>query len=69
MPVGSAFQILGRVGYATADGPGDDDGGIALGAGGIYMMDSRNGIRFDFTRYDFGGDADAISLTWVRKIN
>ena len=70
LPVNDQFELLGRLGYASAEGEGSgDDGGVAIGAGGILMLDGRNGLRFDYTRYDFGDDANAISFTYVRRLN
>ncbi|MGD2133892.1 MAG: outer membrane beta-barrel protein [Maricaulaceae bacterium] len=69
LPLNDQFEFIGRVGYARAEGNGPgDDGGVALGAGGVWMLDGRNGLRFDYTRYDFGDDANAISVTYVRRL-
>lgn len=69
VPVNYQFDVLGRLGYASAEGAGGgDDGGLAIGAGGQWMFDARNGVRFDYTRYDFGDDANALSVTYVRRL-
>ena len=39
--------------------------GIAVGAGGQYIFDRKNGIRFEYTRLD-EIDADTVSLAYVR---
>lgn len=70
-PVSEQFDLFARVGYARADvkfgsASGNDDG-VAYGAGGQYFFDANNGVRVDYTRYDFLGDADVWAVSYVRK--
>tara|TARA_R110000868_G_scaffold35362_1_gene126901 strand:- start:25980 stop:26504 length:525 start_codon:yes stop_codon:yes gene_type:complete len=41
----------------------------AYGVGGEYLFDGRNGVRLDYTKYDYdeGGNSDAYSITYVRR--
>jgi hypothetical protein len=78
MPLTEKFDLLGRVGYgsskieASAAGfsADDDQDSWNYGVGAQYSFDGLNGIRGDYTRYDFrddGGDADVWSVSYVRK--
>ena len=70
------FEFFGRLGFAKAEldgnagsisGSGSDDG-LAYGAGIKYLFDGVNGIRADYTRYDFDlVEADVISVAYARK--
>lgn len=70
-PLGEGFSVLGRVGYADAKfdagGGSESGGGVAYGVGAEYGMGA-NGVRLDYTKYDFDGtDGDAWTLSYVRK--
>lgn len=76
IPVADNFDLLGRVGYYSAEvtaktlGASSTDtiDGLALGVGGQYMLDEKNGVRLDYTYLDSDdGNADAFSLAYVRK--
>lgn len=79
LPVMSNADLFARVGYGATDstvtGPtyqfGQYRSGIAYGAGGQYFFhNSPNGVRFDYTRMDYGpttGQSDTWSLAYVRK--
>ena len=71
LPVNDKFDIFGRVGYAHAEaevgGTSGSDDGVAYGVGAQYSFDGQNGIRGDYTKYDFLGDADVWSVSYVRK--
>jgi outer membrane immunogenic protein len=71
LPLGSNFDLLGRVGYQTVevDGTGPvadvEADGLAYGVGANWRVTDRFGVRGDYTRLDGDDDAegDAISLT------
>jgi hypothetical protein len=77
LPLNEQFALTGRVGYSTAElsasaggfGASGDDQAFAYGAGAQYFFDDRNGVRFDYTRYDFddGAETDAFGLSYVRR--
>jgi hypothetical protein len=75
-------ELFGRIGFGVTEiefevsGPGfsdsasESEGTIGLGVGGQYFFDGLNGVRAEYTRYDFqddGGDIDAVSISYVRK--
>ncbi|WP_291841861.1 porin family protein [Maricaulis sp.] len=72
---GSVFL---RAGYTTTEGEASaaglsfsaDDQAWAYGVGGEYYFDARNGVRVDYTRYDYddGGEADFYGISYVRRI-
>jgi outer membrane immunogenic protein len=70
-PLSDQFDIFARVGYARAEidvgGTGLSDDGVAYGVGAQYTFDGKNGVRADYTKYDFLGDADVWSVSYVRK--
>ena len=47
----------------------ESEGALSYGAGAQYMFDGVNGVRADYTRYDFdeGGDMDSFGLAYVRR--
>ncbi len=78
LPVSDKVDLLARVGYGTtkleasAAGFSADDSqeSINYGVGAQYSFDGQNGIRADYTRYDFrddGGEADVWAVSYVRK--
>jgi outer membrane immunogenic protein len=46
-----------------------DSDAWAYGVGGEYLFDGRNGVRFDYTKYDYngGGESDAYGVSYVRR--
>jgi len=87
LPLGDQFELFGRVGYghegakvsASALGGGGPVTAIQkvagdswnFGGGGQWFWDAKNGIRADYTRYEFtprnSGHADTWALSYVRK--
>ncbi|WP_332771761.1 porin family protein [Phenylobacterium sp.] len=78
LPVAPNADLYARVGYGTteikASAPGAsasaDGDSWNYGVGGQYFLDDKNGVRADYTRYDFrdgDGDADVWSVGYVRK--
>jgi outer membrane immunogenic protein len=69
LPLGPSFDIFGRVGMARIEtSPGGDEDGLAYGVGGEFHLTAMDGIRGDFTRYDFdAGEVDALSISYVRR--
>lgn len=76
-PLFKKFEVFARAGVSNTQlslEVGDDstlefdqtETGIAIGAGGQYIFDRKNGIRFEYTRLD-EVDADTVSLAYVRK--
>ena len=70
-PGSDSFDVCARAGYASADFKagslsGSDDG-AAYGAGAQYFFDAIIGVRVDYTRYDFAGDADVWAISYARK--
>lgn len=79
LPVAPNADLYARVGYGNtslkASGPGGasaaaDGNSWNYGVGGQYFLDDKNGVRADYTRFDFkddGGEADVWSIGYVRK--
>lgn len=77
LPIGRQFGALARVGYhnteISVDGANvnrsEDFDGLAYGAGIEYDIDSVNGLRFDYTRYELADDitSDSLSATYLRR--
>jgi hypothetical protein len=82
LPISPEADLFARIGYGVTDlefevsGPGftdtasDSEGTLALGAGGQFFFDGLNGVRAEYTRYDFqddGGDIDSLSIAYVRR--
>jgi hypothetical protein len=70
-PLGEGFTVLGRVGYADSKfevgSSSDSGGGVAYGVGAQYDF-GVNGVRADYTKYDFDGtDGDSFAISYVRK--
>ena len=79
-PVLANANLFARVGYghsdikATAGGASATTGldSFNYGVGGEYFFDAKNGLRVDYTRFDFQGhttlnDADTWSVGYVRR--
>ncbi|HEX8569494.1 MAG TPA: porin family protein [Caulobacteraceae bacterium] len=81
LPVSPAAELFARIGYGVTDieaeitGPGfsgsesESEGTLALGAGGQFFFDGVNGVRAEYTRFDFqdGGDIDSVAISYVRR--
>jgi outer membrane immunogenic protein len=69
LPVAPNFDLFGRVGVARIEtSPGGDEDGLAYGLGGEFHLTDRDGIRGDFTRYDFdAGEVDTLAIAYVRR--
>ena len=78
LPLGEKFDILARGGYGTTkikasaagvSASGSDES-WNYGVGAQYLFDGKNGLRADYTRFDFGSgteDANVWSIAYVRK--
>ena len=87
LPLSQNFELFGRVGYGhegakvSASAVGST-GPVAVtekvagdswnfGGGGQWFFDDKNGVRADYTRYEFtprgAGHADTWALSYVRK--
>lgn len=78
LPVAPNFDLLARVGYGTskiraksgAISASSSEESWNYGVGAQYSFDGKNGVRGDYTRYDFnngGGNADVWAVSYVRK--
>lgn len=77
LPVDEGTDLFARVGYGTskikASAAGVSASGseesFNFGVGAQHHFDGVNGVRFDYTRYEFdgAGDADAWSISYSRK--
>ena len=70
-------NVFIRAGYTTAQvdasaagfSVSEDEDGWAYGVGGEYFFDGVNGVRFDYTRFDYdaGAEADVYGVSYVRR--
>ncbi len=71
LPVSENMDIFVRGGFASAEvdvgGTSASEDGAAYGVGVEGFFTPNDGVRLDYTRYDFGGDADVWSIAYVRK--
>jgi outer membrane immunogenic protein len=78
LPVAPNIDLFARVGYGTSkikvSGAGtsvaDDSDSWNYGVGGQYMVNDKNGVRADYTRYDYrdsSANADVWALSYLRK--
>ena len=78
LPINENFELFGRLGYGTTRvkaevaGVQDSDStdSVNYGVGANYFIDGQNGVRADWTRRDFRGDAgeaDTYGLSFVRR--
>lgn len=78
VPLSPNADLFARVGYGTTEVKASGAGASAsadgqswnYGVGGQYFFDGANGVRADWTRYDFeddGGEADVWQIGYVRK--
>ena len=84
--MGDKLDLLARVGYGGTALSTHNDAGVAAldtnhtvaswnyGAGAQYMLDGKNGVRFDYTRRDFQApgldnpkDTNTYAVSYVRK--
>ena len=74
-PISPKFDLLARIGYGNSDvhsaAPGVGGGSVNYGAGAQYFFNGKDGIRFDYTRYDFqhtgSTDSNVWSLGYTRR--
>lgn len=77
-PVKENIEVFGRLGYVnlrlSADAGfgsvSESDGGFAGGFGAQYLFgDGKNGVRFDYTRFELGGDGgiNNVAVSYVRR--
>ncbi|WP_417489168.1 porin family protein [Maricaulis sp.] len=70
-------NVFLRAGYTNSQidasvagfsGSADSDA-WAYGIGGEYLFDSRNGVRLDYTNFDYdgGGSSDVYGISYVRR--
>ena len=77
VPLSPNADLYARLGYGTTEVKASAPGGTAradgqswnYGVGGQYFFDGLNGVRADWTRYDFedDGEADVWQIGYVRK--
>jgi outer membrane immunogenic protein len=78
LPVTPNIDLFARVGYgasktkvsAVGSSVTDDSDSWNYGVGGQYMVDPKNGVRADYTRYDYrdsSANADVWALSYLRK--
>lgn len=76
VPAGEQFELIGRVGYYSAEQSGSaagisiaaDADGIAAGLGAIFWLNEKSGIRAEYTYLDGdGGNSDLFSLGYQFK--
>lgn len=71
VPVSETVDIFARAGFSTAEvdvgGTTGSEDGAAYGVGAQVFFSENDGVRFDYTRYDYGGDADVWAVSYVRK--
>lgn len=71
LPVSESVDVFVRGGFASGEidvgGTSVSDDGGAYGAGVQANFSPNDGVRLDYTRYSFGGDADVWSIAYVRK--
>ena len=74
-PMGENLNLFARVGYGTTEVESSRLGGFELedeslryGAGAEFFFDGVNGVRGDWTRYDFDdAEIDTWSVSFVRR--
>ena len=78
LPVAPNVDLFARVGYGNTDikasaagtSIADNSDSWNYGVGGQYMVDAKNGVRADYTRYDYrdsSSNADVWALSYLRK--
>jgi hypothetical protein len=75
VPLTPQFDLVARIGYGTtrldagAVGKSSEES-WNYGLGGQYFFDAANGLRAEYTRYDFNngvGNANVWSASYIRK--
>jgi len=70
-PVSESVDLFARAGFSSAEvdvaGTTGSEDGAAYGVGAQVFFTENDGVRFDYTRYDYGGDADVWAVSYVRK--
>jgi len=73
LPVSENVDIFARGGWASANfdvgGTEFDQDGGAYGAGVQVFFNESNGVRADYTRYEFDDSADVWSISFVHIFN
>ena len=77
LPIAPNTDLFARIGFGRieveAEGFGatasEEDNAVSYGAGAQYFFDGLNGVRAEYTRYEFeeGGDIDSLGISYVRK--
>lgn len=71
VPVSESVDLFARAGFSSAEvdvgGTTGSEDGAAYGVGAQVFFTENDGVRFDYTRYDYGGDADVWAVSYVRK--
>ena len=77
LPLSEMAALFGRVGYVDqqisttlgATTTDDSQDGWAAGVGGEFFFMNNNGVRLDYTHYEFDDDSEeAISISYVRRL-
>lgn len=77
-PIGASTDLIARIGYGDTKVEGsalgttvsDDGDSWNFGVGAQHYFDGLNGVRADYTRYEFnddGGHADVWSIGYTRR--
>lgn len=67
-PASDQVKLFIRAGYYTVKADLGEADGLAFGGGLEYMLNDRDGIRFDYTNLDDdGGSANTYSLVYSRR--
>jgi hypothetical protein len=71
VPVSDTVDLFARAGFSSAEvdvaGTTGSEDGAAYGVGAQVFFTENDGVRFDYTRYDYGGDANVWAVSYVRK--
>jgi len=78
LPLNPNLELFARGGYGSTKirvssptaSVSDSEESWNYGAGGQYLFDAQNGVRAEYTRYDFrhgAGEADTWAVSYVRK--
>jgi outer membrane immunogenic protein len=77
LPLGPNTDLLARIGYGTSrikvtnfPGVSDNIESVNYGVGAQHRFDGVNGIRVDYTRFDFNhgaGHADVYGISYTRR--
>lgn len=71
VPVSETVDLFARAGFSSAEvdvaGTTGSEDGAAYGVGAQMFFTENDGVRLDYTRYDYGGDANVWAVSYVRK--